>query len=182
MNIRETLVSTAAAAVLLASTALTGLAQQTATSSITIGGGNFSASLSATNFANLPYSLTDQTARNGSITVTVSDLTGNALGWTIVVDITDFVGNSRPSEVIPSENLEITNVRMTVAADGSQPIDPAHMTPVYGETDPELTWTADPGYGQGSYNLNMTADLLVPGRTTTQSYTSTGRLSIVTGP
>jgi hypothetical protein len=84
--------------------------------------------------------------------------------------------------VIPSENLVITNVVMNIAADGSQPISAPNMTPVYGEFDPELTWTAQPGYGQGSYSLNMTADLIVPGLTTAQTYTSTGTLVIVSGP
>ena len=112
----------------------------------------------------------------------VSDQTGDAGGWTITVDISDFIGVIRPAEAIPSENLDITNSVMAVAADGSQPVSPEHMTPVYGETDPELTWTAAPGYGQGSYTLTMTADLLIPGRTTAQTYTSTGTLTIVAGP
>jgi hypothetical protein len=123
-------------------------------------------------------------ARNGSIRVTVSDQTGDAGGWTVTLDLSDFVGNLRPSEVIPSENLEVVpgGTTITIAADGSQPISPANMIPVYGEFDPELTWTANPGYGQGSYNLNMTADLIIPGLTTAQTYTSTGTLAIVAGP
>jgi hypothetical protein len=182
MKLRRSIFASAIATAILASTALTGMAQNSATSSVTIGGGNFTASISASNFATLPYSLTDQTARNGTVTVTVSDQTGDAAGWTVTVDISDFIGNTRPGQFIPSENLTITNFTIDVAADGSQPVSLENMSPVPAETDPELTWTAAPGYGQGAYNLNLVADLLVPGLTTAQTYTSTGTLSIVTGP
>lgn len=182
MNLRNTIVATGAAAIMTVSAALGAAAQTTATSSIEIGGGNFSASISASNFASLPYSFTDQVAMNGSISVIVSDQSGDAGGWTITVNVSDFVGQTRPAEVIPSENLEIQGYVITVAAAGSQPVSEPEMTPVYGETDPELTWTAAPGFGQGSYNLTMTSDLLVPGLTTAQTYTSTGTLVIVSGP
>ena len=182
MNLRKSLVATVLGIGLIGSTALTGLAQDTATSSITIGGGNFTASISASNFAALPYSFTEQTARNGSITVTVSDQTGDAGGWQITVSLTDFVGQTRPGEAIPSENLEITGFTIVVAADGSQPVSEPNMPAVSAETSPQLTWTSLPGYGQGSYNLTMAGDLLVPGLTTAQTYTSTGTLQIVTGP
>lgn len=184
MNLRASIISLVAGATLVASTAVGVSAQSSTTSSVTIGGGNFSASVSSSNFASLPYSFSDQTARNGTIRVTVSDQTGDAGGWSVTLDISDFVGNLRPSEIIPSENLEILTdeTTITIAADGSQAISPANMIPVYGEFDPELTWTANAGYGQGSYNLNMAADLLIPGLTTAQTYTSTGTLAIVTGP
>jgi hypothetical protein len=182
MNLRTSIISLVAGVTLIASTAIGASAQSSSTSSVTIGGGNFSASISASNFGSLPYSFTDQTARNGSITLTVTDRTGDAGGWTVTVDVSNFVGNLRPAEFIPSQNLEITGFTITEAADGSQPVSVANMMPVSGETDPELTWTAAPGYGQGSYNLNMTADLLVPGLTTAQTYTSTGTLAIVAGP
>lgn len=184
MKLRNILAGLAAVFVLMSMTAVGGSAQQTSSSSVTIGGGNFTASLSASNFASLPYSFTEQTARNGGITITVSDQTGDAGGWIITLDVTDFVGNLRPLEVIPAENLIMTGFTITVAADGSQPVSLANMVPMPGVlvTDPDLTWTADPGYGQGSYNLNMTADLIVPGLTTAQTYTSTGTLAIVAGP
>jgi hypothetical protein len=182
MNLRNTVMSLIAGTALIASAAAGAAAQNTATSSVTIGGGNFTASISASNFATLPYSFTDQTARNGSISVIVSDQTGDQGGWQITVDISDFIGQTRTTEFIPSENLNITNAVIVVAADGSQPISAPNMVPVSGETDPELTWTANPGYGQGAYQLNMTADLLVPGLTSAQTYTSTGVLTIVTGP
>jgi hypothetical protein len=182
MKLRRTIFASAIATAILASAALTGMAQNSATSSVTIGGGSFTASISASNFATLPYSLTDQTARNGNVTVTVSDQTGDAAGWTVTVDISDFIGNTRPAEFIASENLNITTFTIDVAADGSQPVSLPNMTPVTGETDPELNWTANPGFGQGAYNLTLVADLLVPGRTTAQTYTSTGTLAIVTGP
>ncbi|MGI8483640.1 MAG: hypothetical protein ACR2OU_05200 [Thermomicrobiales bacterium] len=182
MKLRRTIVAATAATVLLASTVMSGYALDTATSSITIGGGNFSAAISASNFANLPYSLTEQTARNGSLILTVNDQTGDAGGWSVTVDISDFIGQDRPAEVIPSENLVVTKSTITIAADGSQAVSEPNMTPVPGEFDPELTWTADPGYGQGAYNLTMTSDLIIPGRTTAQTYKSTGTLQIVTGP
>lgn len=182
MNLRTTIVSLAAAATLLGTAVLGTAAQSTATSSVTIGGGNFTASLSATNFGNLPYSFNDQYARNGNIALVVTDMTGDASGWQVTVDITDFIGDTRPTESIPSENLEITGYSVTLGADGSQPYSAANMPVSYVEADPELTWTAQPGYGQGSYILTMTGDLLVPGLTTAQTYTSTGTVSIVSGP
>ena len=182
MNIRKLAASACLAGVIAVSAALPGLAQDSATSSVTIGGGNFTASISASNFASLPYSLTDQTARGGILSVTVSDQTGDAAGWQITVTLSDFIGQTRPNEAIPSENLEITSFAITVAADGSQPVSEPNMPVVYGETLPQLTWSALSGYGQGAYNLNMVGDLLVPGRTTAQTYTSTGTLQIVSGP
>lgn len=182
MNLRKSFVATVLGLGLIGSTALTGLAQDTATSSVTIGGGSFSASISASNFASLPYSLTNQYARNGSITLTVSDQTGDAAGWQITVKLTDFIGNTTPANVIESENLEILTYNIEAAADGSQPVSDGGLLVVTSETAPQLTWTAQPGFGQGSYNLTMIGDLLVPGRTTAQTYTSTGTLTIVTGP
>lgn len=184
MNIRQKLVATAAAIVITASTALTGMTQTISdTSSVTIGAGAFTVSFSATDFADLPYSLTDQYTRGGHINLLVNDQTGDAGGWTVTLTLTDFVGQSRPGVTdIQSENLEITGYTITVVTDGSQPVSQPNMTPVYGETIPQLTWTANPGYGSGAYNLNMTADLLVPGRTQAQKYTSAGTVEIVAGP
>lgn len=98
MKLRRTIVAATAATVLLASTVMSGYALDTATSSITIGGGNFSAAITASNFANLPYSLTDQTARNGSLILTVNDQTGDAGGWSVTVDISNFIGQDRPDD------------------------------------------------------------------------------------
>lgn len=184
MNMRKKIVTTAAAIAIAASTALTGAAQTaTDTSSITIGAGAFTVSLSASDFTNLPYSLEDQFARGGQINLIVNDQTGDNDGWTVTLTITDFVGQDRPGATdIPSENLVITGYGITVAADGSQPVSEANMVPVTSEEAPQLTWTADPGYGAGAYNLNMTADLEVPGRTQAQTYTSTGTVNVVAGP
>lgn len=186
MNLRNRIFATTAAVVLTASTALTGMAQDTNTSSssVTIGAGAFTTSLTASNFVNLPYSLTDQFARGGSIILTVSDQTGDNDGWTVTVSLSDFVGQDRPAENIPSENLEITSYTITEAADNSQPVSQPNMVPVTSEVEgqPQLTWTANPGYGAGAYRLNMIADLLIPGRTSAQTYTSTGTVAIVAGP
>lgn len=184
MNLRRKIVTAAAAIAITASTALTGAAQTaTDTSSVTIGAGAFTVSLSASNFADLPYSLLDQTTGGGQINLLVNDQTGDSGGWTVTLTLTDFVGQSRPgASDIPSENLDITGFGITTATDGSQPVSEPNMTPVYGETIPQLTWTADPGYGAGAYNLNMSANLLVPGRTQAQVYTSTGTVNVVTGP
>jgi hypothetical protein len=181
MKLRNTLISLAAAATLMGSVAMT-VTAQTASSSVTITSGTFNASLSATNFGNLPYSLMDQWARSGTIALNVTDLTGDAGGWQVTVDITDFAGQTRATEVIASENLEITGFTISTTDDNSQPVSLPNMMPVSGETDPELVWGAQPGSGMGSYVLTMTADLLIPGQTTAQTYTSTGNVTIVTGP
>jgi hypothetical protein len=181
VKFRNALIALATAATLMGSGAMSTSAQ-TATSSVTITSGTFSASLSATNFGNLPYSFSDQWARNGAIALNVTDLTGDAGGWQVTVTISDFIGQTRSAEVIPSENLNITDFTINPTDDSSQPVSTTNMTPVSAETSPQLVWTADPGYGQGSYVLNMSADLLVPGRTTAQTYTSTGTVTIVTGP
>ena len=184
MNLRNTLISVAAAATLMGSVAKAAAAQSTATSSLTIGGGSFSASKSASNFGDLPFSLIDQYARNGSITLVVSDMTGDGNGWIVTLDISNFVGSDRPSEFIISDNLEIGPEVITVqtGADGTAPWSAATMPIVYGESDPELTWPALPGYGAGSYILTMMADLLVPGQTTAQTYTSTGTVTATSAP
>lgn len=183
MNLRNSIFATAFATAILASTALGGAAQ-TASSSVTITSGTFSASLSATNFGNLPYSLNDQYARNGSIALNVTDLTGDGGGWQVTVDVTDFVGQTRAAEVIPVENLELSgDYSIVTTDDNSQPVSMANMPLVPGVVGgPEIVWVAQPGFGQGSYVLRMTADLLVEGRTTAQTYTSTGTVAIVAGP
>ena len=186
MSMRKKIVTTAAAIAIAASTALTGAAQTaTDTSSVTVGAGAFTVSFSASDFADLPYSLVDQYSRGGQINLVVNDQTGDSGGWTVTLTITDFVGQSRPGVTdIPSENLEILpeGVAITIATDGSQAISAENMVPVYGETSPQLTWTANPGYGAGAYRLTMSADLLVPGRTQAQTYTSTGTVAVVAGP
>jgi hypothetical protein len=181
MKLRNTLIALATAATLIGSGGMAASAQ-TASSSVTIFSGTFSASLSATNFGNLPYSFADQWARNGSIALNVTDLTGDAGGWEVSVTISDFVGQTRTDEAIPSANLEITGFGIKATDDNSQVVSEANMLPVQSETAPQLVWKADRGYGQGSYVLNMSADLLIPGRTTAQTYTSTGTVAIVTGP
>lgn len=183
MTIRKKLVATVAALAITASTALTGAAQVSDTSSVTVGSGSFTVALSASDFATLPYSLTDQYARGGQIHLTVQDQTGSAAGWQVTMSLTNFIGQSRPAQTpIPSQNLEIVSYDIAVATDGSQPISAPNMPVVYGETVPQLVWTALPGYGQGGYTLNMTGDLLVPGRTEAQTYTSTGTVEVVTAP
>lgn len=184
MNIRKKIFTTAAAIAITASTALSGAAQTvTDTSSVTIGTGAFTVSFSASDFANLPYSLVDQYARGGQINLIVNDQTGDSGGWTVTMTISDFVGQSRPGVTdIPSENLEVMSSSITVVTDGSQPVSAANMSPVPSETAPQLTWTANPGYGAGAYNLNMVADLLIPGGTQAQTYTATGTVNVVTGP
>ena len=183
MKLRRSIVGAAIAAAILATTALGGVAQDTATSSVTIGSGAFTTSLSSSNFANLPYSLTDQYARGGNITVLVNDQTGDGDGWQVTLTTSDFVGQTRPTQNIPAGNLVLTGTSVSIAVDGSQPVNEAQM-PV-GETTtvpPKLTWSANPGFGQGGYYLRITADLLVPGRTSSQTYTSTATLAVVTGP
>lgn len=186
MNLRKKILTTTAAIALAASTALTGVAQTaTDTSSVTIGAGTFTVSFSASDFADLPYSLVDQYTRGGQINLIVNDQTGDAGGWQVTLTLTDFVGQTRPGVTdIPSENLEILpgGVSITIATDGSQPVSPENMIPVYGEAAPQLVWTAQPGYGAGAYRLTMGADLLVPGRTQAQTYTSTGTVLVVAGP
>lgn len=186
MNLRQKFVTAAAAIAITASTVLTGAAQTaTDTSSVTVGAGAFTVSLSASDFADLPYRLTDQYTRGGQINLIVNDQTGDSNGWTVTLTLTDFVGQTRPGVTdIPSENLEILpdGVSITIATDGSQAVSLPNMTPVYGEVAPQLTWTANPGYGAGAYNLTMRADLLVPGRTQAQTYTSTGVVEVVAGP
>lgn len=186
MNFGRKIVATMAAIAITASTALTGAAQTaTDTSSVTVGAGAFTVSFSASDFVNLPYSLTDQYARGGNITILVNDQTGDNEGWTVTLTISDFVGEDRPGVTdIPAGNLEILpeTVTITTATDGSQPVSIENMTPVTSETAPQLTWTANPGFGAGAYNLNMGADLLVPGRAQAQTYTSTGVLNVVAGP
>jgi hypothetical protein len=186
MNLRNTIVASVVAVAILASTALGGVAQNTATSSVSIGAGAFTTSLAASNFANLPYSLLDQTARGGSVILTVNDQTGDAGGWQVRVTVTNFIGVDRPTQFIPSGNLTITAAAMSIAVDGSQPVTESEMpfasvTAVDG-TAGYFVWTANAGYGQGGYRLNLTADLLIPGRTSAQTYTSTGTISVVTGP
>lgn len=186
MNLRKKFVITAAAIALAASTALSGAAQTTVsdTSSVTIGSGSFTTSLSASDFANLPYSLNDQYARGGSIVLTVNDQRGTAEGWTVTITLTDFVGDRRPELVIPAKNLEIQSATISVAVDGTQPVVESQMPFSTSEEPgaPQLVWTANPGYGQGGYHLTMTGDLLIPGRTQAQTYTSTGTVNVVTAP
>lgn len=187
MNLRKKLLATVAAVVLTASTALTGVSQSqivSDTSSVTIGSGSFSTSLSASDFANLPYSLEEQRALGGSIVLTVNDQRGTAEGWTVTVTLTDFIGETRPDQFIPARNLEITSATITVAATGSQPVTETEMPFTTSEVpgQPQLIWTANPGYGQGAYHLNLTADLIIPGRTQAQTYTSIGTVNVVTAP
>lgn len=186
MNMRKKFVTTAAALAIAASTVLTGAAQTVIdTSSVTVGAGAFTVSFTASDFVDLPYSLSDQFARGGNISILVNDQTGDSGGWTVTLSITDFVGQTRPGVTdIPSENLVIVteSVSITTALDDSQAVSLPNMTPVTSETAPQLTWTANPGYGAGAYNLNMSADLEVPGRTQAQKYTATGTLNVVAGP
>jgi hypothetical protein len=183
MNMRKKLITAAAVIAITASTALTGAGQTvTDTSSITIGSGAFTVSFSASDWANLPYSLVDQYSRAGQMNLLVNDQSGDNGGWTVTLSISDFVGQNRPGVTdIPAANLLSTSSSITVVTDGSQPVT-ADMIPVTSETAPQLTWTALPGAGAGAYNLNMVADLLVPGRTIAQTYTATGTVQVVAGP
>ena len=180
MRLRHSIAGAAIAAAVLATTALGGVAQNSSTSSVTIGSGAFTTSISANNFANLPYSLNDQTARGGKLNVLVNDQTGDGDGWQISLTTTDFIGLTRPAQVIPYNNLTITGYVITIAVDGSQPVSLAEMPIV--QTETVVTWSANPGFGQGAYFLDITADLLIPGRTSSQTYTSTATLAVVTGP
>jgi hypothetical protein len=184
MNIRSTVVAVAGAVLLTASTALAGLAQtsSTATSSVTINAGAFTASIAAANFAPVTYSFVDQTTSDGSLTVSVNDSTGDGNGWQVTVGIGDFVGQTRAAEVIEFENLSLDNAAITATATGSQPVSTANMPVSYAAVAPQLTWTANTNYGQGAYDLDVEASLNVPGLTKVQTYTSTAMLTIVTGP
>lgn len=184
MNLRKKLLATVAAVVLTASTALTGVSQSASdTSSVTIYQGNFSVSLSAANFNNVQYSLDQQLAENGSIDLNVNDSRGTGAGWKVPLSITDFIGETNNSQIIPVAGLEIdpASITVTTALPNSQPVVP-EMTPVYNEAAPQLTWSAPAGQGQGSYNLHMESDLIIPGRTQAQTYTATGTVNVVTAP
>lgn len=184
MNMRKSILTTIAALTITASTALTGAAQAAPiqdTSSITIGRGDFTVSLNAYNFHDLDYSLVDQTATDGKVELRVVDMTGDAKGWEVNVEFSDFEGRDRPLETpIRIVNFDLTNPQITLVDPNSQAISAANMPATY--TSPTLNWKADPFFGEGGYLLTMDASLTVPGLTESQTYTSTGTVTIVTGP
>lgn len=190
MKLRNSILATAFATVLLASTALTGLTQTEGSSTATVAissdpNQNFLAvTITNASFGSKAYSFVDQTAV-GSLLVTATDSRGTATGWNVTLSASDFVSGPNTFDIhFLSLSAGTPNAVLSGGTTGTMSgVNATSAAPVQ-ETGTSTTkiLAAGAGSGSGQYSLPMAGSLTIPGGTLVGNYASTVSVAIVSGP
>lgn len=184
MNLRKSIVAIAAAALVLAGSATATLAATTDTNTATVTiiatTDVLAVTVSSASFGSHPYNLAPQTV-TGNLKITAYDNRGTGAGWRVNLRASNFSSLSTVS-TIPVGNLSL--IAGTIAPVGTvfglEGVTKSDASPVNATGTQVLR--ADLGAGMGTFELPMSASLLVPGGTLVGTYTSTVTVDIVSGP
>jgi hypothetical protein len=123
-------------------------------------------------FDDVNYSFT-ATHSYGQLTVSVTDLRGTAAGWTFNLRASGDFEGTNTTVTIPVNGLGLAfNQLVWIAGNTSTlPINESNISHV-STTGQQLT-SAPEGYGNGQYDIRFNGDLLVPGDTLVDTYTTT---------
>jgi hypothetical protein len=173
---------------LLFGSVATGFAQQSSSgdSSVSITGNatdNYLAvQITAGNFAQRPYSFTDQLT-TGSISIAVTDTRGTNAGWGVNISGSTFSGaggafSAANLGLVPGAPQSVSGACGTVTTAAGQSAGAiAQMA-----ASPARIWTANSGSGAGCFLLPVSATLKIPGETLIGDYTSRVTVSIAAAP
>lgn len=188
MHLRKSLVASAGAAVLIASTAIAGAAQ-TAPSDATdvdievTSQGVLSVSVEEVNaFDDIQYSFQDQTV-NGTLRVTVTDERGTAEGWSFNLRAEDFTGTAGgPGDSFPVSGLGLSFGGTSVVTGNPDTTGISGFGVGSVSSTGQRIADASNGYGNGQYRLLYPGELDIPGDTLVDTYTSTVTVEAVSAP
>jgi hypothetical protein len=188
MSLRKTLMATAGAAALIATTTIASVAQTTPSDSTDVdiavtSQGVLSVKVEESKaFDDIEYSFRDQTV-NGTLRVTVTDERGSAEGWTFNLRADDFNGTLDG----PGDSFSVNGMSLTfggVSTVAGNP-DAAGITGSgianVSSTGGQIA-SAAKGSGNGKYRLSYPSQLTIPGDTLVDTYTSTVTVEAVSAP
>jgi hypothetical protein len=190
MNLRKSILSAAAALLILAGAATTNVIAaptDTGNATVTIAStGVLSVLVSDAAFGTHPYSFTNTVGVPGSLTVTATDERGTAAGWNVNLSGTDFSRDVNTSFDISNLNLTagtVVGVPFGGATASASGITASSAAPVL-ETGTSVTKVLSAAVlsGAGQFDLPMTGSLTIPAGTLVGTYTSEVTVTIVSGP
>jgi len=124
-----------------------------------------------------------KTSDEQNFVINVTDLRGTGQGWTVSVAAQDFEG-ADTGTTFAADNLSLHAVGITKregqAADGVNSAGVVEFKA--SETPVQDVVTAKPKHGMGSYDAEFVGELVIPGGTLSDTYTSTLTVSVVTAP
>lgn len=190
MNVRKIFGTALAATVLAGSLAGSAFAAEPTNGStkgqVIINPGTITASISGGDFGDTAYSFSDQTVKTSekqNFIINVTDLRGTGQGWTVSVSAQDFKGADTGTK-FGADNLSLHAVGITVR-DGQAKDGVESKSDVKFEssgTAVQDVVTAKPKHGMGSYDAEFEGELVIPGGTLSDTYTSTLTVSVVSAP
>ena len=144
------------------------------------GGGILGVAIVGVDLGSYEYSLDDQYAASGSISIHAWDLRGTGSGWRVTVAGTDFLDLSGTGESFSISNLSLTAGTIEANPANGHPTNAVPLSfavaPV-GQTQ-STALLAVPETGAGSYVNTRQTGLLIPGGTLIGDYQSTLTVTI----
>ena len=187
MTLRRTLAGTVGALALMSAVAMPALAPPPTPASTNVAiqitsTGVLSVAVTETvPFGGLNYSFTNQYS-DGRLTVTVTDLRGTAAGWTFNLRASgDFIG-AHTNDTIPVYGLGVFFNYLTPVAGNPNVLPITGSSVVHVSTVGQQIVTAPAGTGNGEYDVNYLTELLVPGDTLVDTYTTTLTVEVPSAP
>jgi hypothetical protein len=151
--------------------------------------GERSISLGDISFGGTPFSHTETTLSNQSddgVSLVVDDSSGTGAGWQVVLEASDFLWDQRPSSAdsayrsIPRSNFAVMPGELSVLV-GNTTEGVSAFTETNFESPVKLL-SADKEFGEDTYTLPLSFDVLVPANTRAGSFTSTLTLTMSLAP
>ena len=187
MTRRRTLAGVFGALALVASTVAPALATTTTTASTNVEVGVTSTGVLSvaidvsTAFDDINYSFSDQHSE-GQLTVTVTDLRGTAAGWSFNLRASgDFTG-AETTDSIPIGGLGFAFIETALIAGDANSLGVSGHNIQHVSTTGQQIASAIAGEGDGEYAILFFGDLLVPGDTLVDSYTTTLTVEVPSAP
>lgn len=187
MTLRRSLTGTIGALALMAAVATPTLAVPSSTASTDVdiqvtSTGVLSVAVAETEpFDDMSYSFSDQHSV-GQLTVTVTDMRGTAAGWTFNLRAGgDFVG-ANTTDSIPVSGLGLGFMEVTRLAGNTNLLGVTGHSITHVSTVGQKVASAVVGEGNGEYAILFSGDLLVPGDTLVDTYTTTLTVEVPSAP
>ena len=176
---------------LVASAAFVPSAYAADTVTLTITGGERTASVADFGLTAVGYSHSLQNTP-GDMVLTADDSTGSAAGWNVTILSSNFVHDGTGID-IPATGFGLTSAAQPVATAGQAvvgtgllgdagPKVPMDVSPVGALSDARKVVQADAGFGQGTYTQALGVSLAIPADTRAGTYTGLLTTTIAAAP
>jgi hypothetical protein len=109
----------------------------------------------------------------GQLTVSVTDMRGTAAGWTFNLRANGDFKGAATTDTIPVNGLGLAFNQLVWIAGNTSTLPIAESNISHVSTTGQQITSAPAGYGNGQYDIRFNGDLLVPGDTLVDTYTTT---------